>query len=102
MYRDVFYQEKYMTFIERLKDLNEQQTELFNEMERQPEDWSLVPKDTIIMVRQSPHRDWKHQYFSHVNNINNDFNVYADGRTSKITSSTKPYGYAMLAEESHD
>lgn len=66
-----------------------------------PIDWSKVPVDTPILVRDSENEEWKHRYFS----VFRNGAVYAwkSGRTSwsaYIHEDFEVWEYAKLAEES--
>ena len=64
-----------------------------------PFDWSKVPVDTPILVRDSENDEWLHRHFA---KFEDDY-VYAweDGRTSWSSSDEVDWKYAKLAEESN-
>ena len=67
-----------------------------------PVDWSKVPVDTPILVRDSENESWRHRYFAKYEN--NRVYAWCGGATSWSAennyASTTGWGYAKLAEES--
>ena len=65
-------------------------------------DWSKVPVDTPILVRDSENESWRHRYFAKYEN--NRVYTWCGGATSWSAennyASTTGWGYAKLAEES--
>lgn len=67
-----------------------------------PIDWSKVPVDTPILVRNSENEPWRHRYFAKYEN--NRVYAWCGGATSWSAennyASTTDWGYGKLAEES--
>ena len=67
-----------------------------------PVDWSKVPVDTPILVRDSENEPWRHRYFAKYEN--NRVYAWCGGATSWSAennyASTTGWGYGKLAEES--
>lgn len=62
-------------------------------------DWSKVPVDTPILVKQLRHNDWSRRYFSHYDNKNGLVCAFSDGKTSWTGQDDwKSWNYAKLAE----
>lgn len=60
-------------------------------------DWSKVPVDTPILVKQLRHNNWSRRYFSHYEN--GRVYTFADGLTSWTSHDDwKDWNYAKLAE----
>lgn len=67
-----------------------------------PVDWSKVPVDTLILVRNSENEPWRHRYFAKYEN--NRVYAWCGGATSWSAennyASTTDWDYGKLAEES--
>lgn len=62
-------------------------------------DWSKVPVDTPILVKQFRHNDWSRRYFSHYDNKHGLVCAFSDGKTSWTGQDDwKSWNYAKLAE----
>lgn len=70
-----------------------------SEYKEPPIDWSKVPVDTPILVKNNHDDEWLHRHFA---KFEDDY-VYAweDGRTSWSSSDEVDWKYAKLAEESN-
>lgn len=68
-------------------------------------DWSNVPVDTLVRVRDSEDEDWTLQYFKRVNDTipTHKFEAWDDGRTSKTANNSyRLYKYCELVEDEDD
>lgn len=65
-------------------------------------DWSKVPVDTLVRVRDSKSEEWKLQYFKCVSETipTHKFEAWDDGRTSKTANNSyRLYKYCELVED---
>lgn len=66
-------------------------------------DWTKVPSDTKVLVRDSESDSWKKRYFSSYlgNDFSTPFTTFCEGRTSwsEIAGDTTCWKYCKLAEE---
>lgn len=65
-------------------------------------DWSKVPVDTLVRVRDSKSEEWKLQYFKCVSETipTHKFEAWDDGRTSKTANNIyRLYKYCELVED---
>lgn len=68
-------------------------------------DWSKVPVDTLVRVRDSKSEEWKLQYFKCVSETipTHKFEAWDDGRTSKTANNSyRLYKYCELVEDEDD
>ena len=66
-------------------------------------DWSKIPVDTPILVKQLRHNDWSRRYFSHYDNKNGLVCAFSDGKTSWTGQDDwKSWNYAKLAEVNNE
>ena len=75
------------------------QTIWINEEYKEPEvDWTKVPIDTKILVKNNKYDEWSPRYFARYEN--NVVYAFSDGRTNFSTEdeSVTPWNYAKLAE----
>ncbi|WP_294785699.1 hypothetical protein [uncultured Eubacterium sp.] len=63
-----------------------------------PIDWSKVPVDTPIMVKDAENAIWHKGHFARV--IANKVCAWVNGKTSWTTNTVVQWNYAKLAEES--
>lgn len=69
--------------------------------QQKPEvDWSKVPVDTLVRVRDSEDEDWNLEYFKGVDKecTENIFETWDDGRTSKTHRYSYHWKYCELEE----
>lgn len=69
--------------------------------EYQKVDWSKVPKDTKVYVRDSKNEQWKPRYFAKYDEYTDSVMTYDNGATSWSGRSelTNRWNYAKLAED---
>ena len=69
--------------------------------EYQAVDWSKVPKDTKVYVRDSENEQWKPRYFANYDEYTDSVMTYNNGATSWSGCSelTNRWNYAELAED---
>ena len=67
------------------------------EPEEKEVDWSKVPIDTPILVRDSMKSDWIERHFAKYEH--NFVYAWCDGKTSYTTDSTNYWNYGKLANE---
>lgn len=68
-------------------------------------DWSKVPVDTLVRVRNSENEEWTLQYFKCISDTIPDhrFEAWDDGRTSKTTDGLiKHWKHCELVEDEDD
>lgn len=68
-------------------------------------DWSNVPVDTLVRVRNSKNENWTLQYFKGISDTmpNHRFETWDDGRTSKTTDGLiMLWKHCELVEEEDD
>lgn len=78
---------------------------LDEEYEESEVDWSNVPVDTLVRVRDSEDEDWTLQYFKRVSDTipTHKFEAWDDGRTSKTANNSyRLYKYCELVEDEDD
>lgn len=59
-------------------------------------DWSKVPVDTLILIKDSAKSNWVRRYFAKYEN--GKVHTWNDGATSYTTNETTSWKYAKLAE----
>lgn len=102
-YRDVYF--------EKLKKIHGRDSEILHievntniitiTLENPPVDWSKVPVDTKVLVRDYETSLWTRRYFSGY--INGEYYVFRDGKTSwNATNGQASYTYCKLWEEGKD
>lgn len=68
-------------------------------------DWSKIPVDTLVRVRNSKNENWTLQYFKGISDTvpNHRFETWDDGRTSKTTDGLiMHWKHCELVEEEDD
>ena len=68
-------------------------------------DWSKVPVDTLVRVRENENREWCLRYFKGLNksNFGEKYEAWSNGMTSKTASdSSNTWKYCELVEEEDD
>lgn len=68
-------------------------------------DWSKVPVDTLVRVRDYENREWCLRYFKGINKSNSGgkYEVWSNGMTSKTASdSSNTWKYCELVEDEDD
>ena len=69
--------------------------------EYQAVDWSKVPKDTKVYVRDSENEQWKPRYFAKYDEYTDSVMTYENGATSwsGLSDSLNIWSYVKLAED---
>ena len=92
---------KKLSYADRFKIYANLQANLVDEMDSQPNDWSEVEVDTLIMVRNKTNGDWSKKYFKHYNIQDNKIATWNNGQTSKTARENgwSEFDYGMLIKE---